>query len=79
VTAVAWYCVGRGRERLGDPAAARDAYMNSLTADAYGLSSLVRLREVALRLGDGLLGEWATGRLNRLHRARPERRDPCAN
>jgi hypothetical protein len=79
VTAVAWYCVGRGRERLGDPDAARDAYLNSLTADPYGVSSLVRLRETALRLGDDLLGEWATGRLNRLHRARLERRDPCVS
>jgi hypothetical protein len=70
VTAVAWFCVGRGRERLGDLVAARDAYANSLTADAHGLSALVRLRGVALRLGDHIVAEWATARLNRLHRKR---------
>ncbi len=65
-TAVAWFMMGQCYQSLGELELAYDCYLACLDCDPLAISTVKRLGQIALLLGDENLANWSQLRLSQL-------------
>jgi tetratricopeptide (TPR) repeat protein len=64
--AIAWFMAGQCHERLGEIDIACDCYLASLQMDELAISAVEKINKLAPRLGNSMLTDWSTMRLEQL-------------
>jgi tetratricopeptide (TPR) repeat protein len=64
--AIAWFMAGQCHERLREIDIACDCYLASLQMDELAISAVEKINKLAPRLGNSMLTDWSTMRLEQL-------------
>ncbi|BAG03419.1 conserved hypothetical protein [Microcystis aeruginosa PCC 9809] len=64
--AIAWFMAGQCHERLGEIDIACDCYLASVQMDELAISAVEKINKLAPRLGNSMLTDWSTARLEQL-------------